>query len=236
MKKVSILYFIVPVIMGVLCYLSSNNIFVSLGVLAVSLMYFLVLFMNRFYKYRLNNDRFRSCYNFVNNFIITLSIKLTLSGALESVTSSMNDEFKEDYQGIEHLTDMEKLKYLKKYFPFHVYELFLNIVSLYEERGGNILDMSSYLLEELRNQNEYLIKTSSMAIRKWVEFAILWFLSLAILVLLRFALSQFFMKISTQLFYQISLSAIFLFVLVSIEILARKAFSINMKGWTSKDE
>lgn len=234
MKKVSIFYFIIPLFLGIIAYLASNNIIVGGIVLLLGIIYFFLLFMKSFDTYKTSVKRFKACYQFINTFIITLSIKLTIPASLESTALSMDDEFKEEYEGIAHLTDKEKLDYLKGYFQFHIYELFLNVINLYEERGGNILDMSSYLLQESRNQNEYLIRCESMAIRKWVEFAVLWFLSLAIMVLLRFALSQMFDKIAKQLMYQGTIVGIFTFALVSVEILAKKSFKLDLKGWNKK--
>ena len=235
MKQVSFFYIIIPFFLGIIAYLASNNLIVGAIVLLLGIIYFFLLFMKNFNNYRTSVKRFKICYQFINTFIITLSIKLTIPSTLESTALSMDDEFKEEYEGIAHLTDKEKLDYLKNYFHFHLYELFLNVINLYEERGGNILDMSSYLLEESRNQNEYLIRTESMAIRKWVEFAILWFLSLAIMVLLRFALSQLFDKIAKQLIYQGTIVGIFAFALLSVEILARKSFKLDLKGWNKNE-
>ena len=236
MKNFSIAYILIPIGMAVFAYLASNNFVVAGIVLLISILYFILFFMREFNEYRLSLKRFKLCYQFINSFIITLSIKQTLPATLESTASSMDDGFKEEYTAIKHLTNDEKLQYLRKYFHFHVYELFLNIVTLYEERGGNVLDMSSHLLEELRNQNEYIIKCESMATKKWVEFAILWFLSLAILVLMRFALSELFGSISRQIIYLGTIVGIFVFALLSMEILARRSFKLDLKGWEKIDE
>lgn len=234
MTKSIIAYISVSFLFGIIAYLSSNNYIIGGIVLITSILYFFLFFMKRFNNYVLSTSRFKSCYNFINSFIISLSIKLTIPGAFESTLLTIDDELKEEIDGISHMSDLEKLEYLKKYYHFHIYELFLNVVNLYENRGGNILDMAQHLINESQNQNSYIIKCESMAIRKWVEFAILWFLSLAILVILRFALSQFFDLISKQLVFIISIGAVFLLVLVSIEILARKAFDIEVKGWDVK--
>ena len=235
MKKPILIYILLPAIFAFIAYLSSSNIIVTGIVFVISTLYFFLIFMREFNNYQIQSKRFKTCYQFINTFIISLSIKLTIPAALESTISSMDDNFKEELKGIQHLPYKDRLAYLKKALPFHIFELFLNVIDLYEERGGNILDMSTYLLEELRNQNEYFIKCESMAIRKMVEFAILWFLSLAILILLRFALSEFFGKVSQQLIYQGSIVAIFVLVLASIEILARKAFRLDLKGWNNKN-
>ena len=236
MKKMFLLYISMSILFGSISYLSSNNYIIGGIVFLISILYFFLFFMKRFNVYRLSTSRFKSCYQFINSFIISLSIKLTIPAALESTSLTISDELKEEMEGINHLSDVERLNYIKKYFHFHIYELFLNVISLYEDRGGNILDMSTYLINESQNQHEYLIKCESLSTKKWVEFAILWFLSLAIMVILRFALSQFFGLIAKQLIFKITIVAVFMLVLISIEILARKSFDIEVKGWDIKHE
>ena len=236
MKKAPFIYVIISLLFGTVGYLSSNNYIIGAIIFLLSIIYFFLFFMRRFSNYKLLTSRFKSCYQFINSFIISLSIKATIPGAFESTLLSVEDDLKEEIEGIAHLNDMEKLDYLKKHYHFHIYELFLNVVTLYEDRGGNILDMSTYLISESHNQNEYLIRCESMSLRKWVEFGILWFLSLAIMIILRFALSQFFDLVSKQMLYKITVVAIFILVLSSIEILSRKAFDLEVRGWGDKNE
>lgn len=234
MTKSILLFIIVSLVFGVVSYLSSSNYIIGGIVSLVSLIYFFLFFMRRFKNYQLSTKRFKSCYNFINSFIISLSIKSTIPGAFESTLLTVDEELKEEIEGISHMNDLEKLNYLKGYYHFHIYELFLNVITLYEDRGGNILDMAQHLISETQNQNEYIIKCESLSFKKWVEFTILWFLSLAILVILRFALNQFFDLIAKQLLFKVSIGVIFLLVLVSIEVLTRKSFNIEVKGWDIK--
>ncbi len=234
MKSYFAIYIGVALLFGGVGYLCSNS-FIVLGVVTlVTLLYFFLFFHKRMVNYFDRTKRFSSCYQFINNFIVSLSVKLSVSGALETVVNSMDQGFLEEYAGIQHLNDDEKLQYLKKYYHFHIYELFLNVVTLFQERGGNVLDMSAYLLEESRNQEEYTIQTKSMAKKKIVEFISLWFFALLILVMIRFALSDFFSIIASQLMYQMMVIVIFLFIIFSIEMLSRKAFSIEIRGWENE--
>lgn len=236
MKKAPFVYIVISLLFGIVGYLASNNLIIGGIIILLSITYFFLFFMKRFNNYRVSTTRFKSCYQFINSFIISLSIKSTIPGAFESTMISVEDELKEEIDGIAHLSDMEKLVYLKQHYRFHIYELFVNVITLYEDRGGNILDIANFLISESQSQHEYLIKCESMALRKWVEFGILWFLSLAIMIILRFALSQFFDLISKQMLYKTTIVAIFALVLVSIDILSRKAFDLEVKGWGDKNE
>lgn len=231
MKLNVLIYIVISIVLSLVSYLASGSIFVFIIVFVTSLLYFFLLFYRRFNSYQKKIKRFQSCYQFINNFIISLSVRSTITGALESVKNMMDKGFNEELEGINHLDDEEKLNYLKKYYDFHIYQLFLNVIQIFQERGGNLLSLSSHLLDESRNQIEYVNQCERMGKRKGFEFAILWFFTLLILVLVRFALSSFFSALSSQLSFQIMVVVVFLFILFSIEMLAHRAFTIDIKGW-----
>ena len=112
--------------------------------------------------------------------------------------------------------------------------LFVDTISLWNEQGGDILKMSQYLINQARLKEEYLIQCETIHRQKTVEFVILWSISLAILAVLRFALSQFFERIRNVIFYQIAVVVIILFSMLSIYILLRRVSNIQLEGW--KDE
>ena len=199
-------------------------------VFGISILYFLFLYDRRVLKFMNQYSRFDSCYNFINNFLITIDSKQTLVLTLESVIPIMDEGLKEEYEGIIHLEELERLEYLAKYYPFYVYNLFINVVKLYADRGGNILDMSKFLLTELRNEQDYNHEYYSLGKRKIFDFSILWFFSLIVLIVLRFALSQYYSMIANQLIYKIMVVVLFMFLLVSIEIINIKTHCFKKRG------
>ena len=223
-------YLVLPILFSLIAYLASNSFIVTGIVLILSLIYFFLVYDRRLYKYIEQHNRFDSCYNFINNFLITIDSKQTLVLTLESVISIMDDGLKEEYQGIIHLEEFERLEYLRKYYPFYVYDLFINVVKLYTDRGGNILDMSKFLLTELRNEQDYNHEYYSLGKRKIFDFSILWFFSLIVLVVLRFALSQYYSMIANQLFYKIMVVFLFIFILISIEVINIKTHHFEKRG------
>ena len=67
-----------------------------------------------------------------------------------------------------------------------------------------------------------------------MEFVVLWAIALVILASLRFALSQFFNRISKTVVYQVAVVVVILFALLSIYILILRITNVNLEGW--KDE
>ena len=176
-------------------------------------------------------NRFHECYYFVNNFVVSLSIKESLSAAFESVIGYGGESFKEVLSTINDLPEMDKLKYLQKYFKFHVYRLFTDLLDVFMEEGGDVIKMSQYLINDMRMIEEYIIQTDNMTKRKAFEFITLWAFSLIILVSLRFALSQFYSYIIGNVFYLGGIIIFFLFILFSCHILLTKINKIELRGW-----
>ena len=166
MNKRSILYLLISLIFGVSCFVATSNFIVSGIVLVLSILYFLILAEPRIKKANESLTRFHECYRFINAYIISINVKGSLSFAFESVKPAMSDSYLSLMDGINDLNDNEKLTYLSKYFPFHVYSLFLNVIQLWQEQGGDILSLSSYLIDETRNVEEYLVNSERIAKRK----------------------------------------------------------------------
>ena len=224
------LFLIISLIVASISYVALENIFIAVAVFVIYLAVCFLMIVPRFKNYELIKNRYHECYHFINNFIITLSIKKSIAGALETTVYSMPNTFVDVYNGIDNLSENEKLEYLSTYFQFYDYSLFLQIINIWQEEGGDILSMSKYLIGNIRHNEEYISQVDTLAKRKYVEIAILWTISLAIVVILRFALSEFYGKVKGQLLYIVSISMVFAFVLLTIYLLVYKGTSLNLKG------
>ena len=236
MNQVVVIGIVISIIFGATGYLASGNIIVGIVSLVLPLIYFLFIARKDIYKYSVKILRFRECYHFINNFVVSLSIKNSVSSALESTIEAMPNKDFALSENVELFSVKEKIQYYSNYFRFHVYSLFIDLVNLYEEQGGNILEMSRYLLEETRQVEDYIFRCQNIARKKIVEFSILWFLTLAIMVVMRFALSQFFSTISKQVFFPIGIGGILLFALISIHIAIIKMCHLKIKGWDDNEK
>lgn len=236
MKKYFVVFLIISLILGVVTFLSLNNIFIGVAVILISIACSVLLFIPKLKKFYEATDRYLDTYHFINNFIITLSIKNSISGALENTTLSMGESFLTFYSKLEDLTEDEKINYLESYFPFYSYKLFLQIIHLWENEGGDVLAMSNYLLSEIRYEQEYVSSIKILAKRKYVESFSLWLICISLVVLLRFTLNDFYQRIINQPVFIISIVCIMLFVLFSIFLLIEKATKINLKGYNPNEK
>ena len=236
MNQVVFIGIVISMILGVSGYLASGNFIVGIFSVLLPVIYFLVIARPMVTKYQTKISRFRECYHFINNFIVSLSIKNSVSSALETTVEAMPEKNFVYSENVDAFSVKEKMQFFSNYFRFHVYSLFIDLINLYEEQGGNILDMSRYLLEETRQIEDYIFRCQNIARKRIVEFAILWVLTLVIMVVMRFSLSQFFANISKQIFFPIGIGAIILFALVSIHIAIMKMCNLKIKGWDDSEK
>ena len=219
-----------------LIYMATENLFSSLIIFFASLMFFVFVARRQIDKYREKTRRYHQCYQFINTYLVSLSIKGSMTAARESSYNTADSATKKIVDSIQNFDENEKLSYLCKYFKFDLYRLFLDTVFLWNEQGGDILAMSQHLVNQVRLKEEYIIFCESTHRSRLVEFIVLWSLTLLILISLRFALSQFFTHVVKTVFYQIAVIAIFLFILISIYVLIKRITNITLEGWKDDEK
>ena len=227
---------IVSMVFAGVTFIASQNIFSTIGILVTFLMFFVLIARRLINNSQQKIHRYHECYQFINSFIISLNVKGSLSAAMESAYDTSDSGTKEIIDSIKELNEEEKLSYLIKYFKFDLYRLFVDTVTLWNEQGGDIIKMSHHLIEQVRLKEEYLLACQSINKSKSVEFVVLWAIALMILAALRFALSQFFARVSQTIFYQIAVVVTMLFALISIYILIKRMTNLNLEGWKDDEK
>ena len=107
--------------------------------------------------------------------------------------------------------------------------MFLNVVDIFSEQGGNILDMADSLLAESTRIEDSLNQAVRTTRKNLLEFVILWGLSLGVLLFMRFGISNFYvMMISSPLFVGL-LACYYLIILFSIHLAITGATSLFIK-------
>ena len=219
-----------------LIFIASENIISTISILLITLLFFVLLIKRQIDKYQEKTRRYHQCYQFINSYLISLSIKGSLSAARESSYGTADKGTREVIDSIKDLDEEEKLSYLSKYFKFDLYHLFVDTIKVWREQGGDILTMSQYLINKVRLKKEYLLFCESVHRSKLIEFFVLWGITLTILTSLRFALSQFYTKIIHAMFFQIAVVVLFLFVLLSIYLMVSRITNVTLEGWKDDEK
>ncbi|MFA6675799.1 MAG: hypothetical protein WCS49_02875 [Bacilli bacterium] len=233
MNKTLFIGLVLAIVFSFICYVASDSIFVSAITFVLTIVYFFLVVARRFQKFNAKIKRFHHCFYFINNFLVSLSIRKSISEAFHHAANALDEEFKEEEEAMKDMMENEKILYLQRYFPFHLYQLFSDIVMLWCEQGGDILLMSNYLYNQARETEEYILYCESVNRKTTIEFSVLWLFSLTILFILRFVLSDFYIYIVKQTFYSYAILGIFLIVLLSIELLTKHMTKIEIRGWNN---
>lgn len=229
MKLYNLLGLIMSLVLTFICYYATSNIFVGIGVLVVSVVFYFVFIYRKLLAHCLNIQKIHECYLFINNFLITLSIKGSLNAAFDATRTSISDDFSEYLQSIDELNPQEKLMYLNKYFPYHIFQIFVDVIFLWQEEGGDILDMSTHITNEIREIKEYVTYCQSVSRRKSLEIGTLWFFSLAIVIALRLSLNDFYSGLLKQPLFVAAICGLALLVLFSIHLLVMRITHIEVR-------
>lgn len=175
------------------------------------------------------------CISFINNFIISLSIHNTLSATFEMIKESISGDLRKEIDSIDHLDVEEKLDYLKNYFDSSLYDFFLKIINQYVFNGGDIIGISQLLIFDSRKIETSLDNFLMVSKRKFIEFSILWGITIGILIILQFSLSMFYESILSMNFYAPLIFIFFIIFLIFLYLFLKHNFNLSfINEWREK--
>ena len=229
MKTFNIVGIIISLVVGIVFYLTGNNYIVASVIFVVYLAYFLFIGSKTFKVFLGKTQRIHNVYHFINSFLITLSVKDSLDDAFYNATQGAEEYYGEIILELNEMTTIEKIKYLNSYFDLAVYSMFLNVVDIYLDQGGNILNIADTLILETTRVEDTLNKSIQNAKTKLIEFATLWAISVFVLIFMRFSLSDFyFSMLKNPIFFTI-LVVFYALLLFSIHLFLKRYTYIYLK-------
>ena len=229
MKKIDLIFVIVSMAISFTSYLATFQMLIPIGIFAIYLVYYFVLIRKKIKQYISKVEIVHACYHFINSFVITMSVKESWEEAYANGLRLAPKSLTQETDEIENMTILERINFLRSYFNLAIYKMFINIIVLYQEQGGNILVLSESLVRECTRVEKTLSESVSIGNRHLAEFLVLWLLSFFILIFLRFALSQFYTQmISSPLMIALK-SGFYLIFLISIHLFLLKYTSLSIK-------
>ena len=230
MKKINVIFIIIALLLAGMCYLSTNSFIFAGILLVVFLLDYFILIRKRFVNYFSLIERIHTSYHFINSFVITLSVKESFEDAYQNGIRINNAHLNAETEQLNEMTVIDRVKYLKDYFNLSIYLMFLNVLNLYQDQGGNILSMSDNLLKECTRTEKALSETLSIGNKHLKEFITLWMMAIGILVFMRFSLNDFYMSMLKS-----SLFGSLLFVFFFICIISLNLFVLSFTDLTVKE-
>lgn len=192
MKKIDIAFIFIGILLGFLCFLTTNSILFAALTIVLFVADYFMLMRKRFKNYFQLIERVHTSYHFINSFIISLSVKDSLEDAYQNGIRLENKTLKTVTDELNDLTVVERVKFLRDYFQLSIYKMFLNVLDIYQDQGGNILNMADNLMRECTRTEKALTDTLSIGYKHLTEFIILWLMSLGILIFMKFSIKDFY--------------------------------------------
>lgn len=229
MKKIDPIFIIASALIAFSGYITTMQIIIPIGIFLIYVLYYFVLIRKRISNYLHKVEVVHACYHFINSFLITMSVKESLEEAYQNGLRIAPKSLLEETNEIENMTIIERIVFLRSYFNLAIYKMFINIINLHQEQGGNILTISDSLFRECTRVEKTLSESTSIGNRHLIEFFVLWLLSLFILIFLRFAISQFFYQMINSILMISLISGFYLILLISAHLFLIKYTNLSVK-------
>ena len=229
MKKIDVVFVILSILLGEICYISTNSFIYPIAVLVLSLANYFLLMRKEFKKYFSLIERVHTSYHFINSFVITLSVKDSLEDAYQNGIRINNERLNLETEQLNEMPVINRIKYLKDYFNLSIYLMFLNVVDLYQDQGGNILNIADNLLRECTRTEKTLTDTLAIGTKHLTEFVILWVMSLAILLFMRFSLKDFYISMMSNPLIPALIFVFFFICILSINLFVGAFTNLTIK-------
>ena len=229
MVGISISFLIISIVISIICFLTTSNIYFAIGIFVIYVAYYFLYLFKKFKSYNSLVKRIHSCYFFINSFLITLSVKESYSEAYESGLRIEDSQLHLFANELNELSDLEKVKYLKNYFKLAIYKMFLNVLEIYQDQGGNILTISENLMRECTRTEKTLNDSSNLGIKHLIEFIVLWTLSFAVLLFMKFGIGNFYNKMLNNPIFVPMIFCFFLLCLLSLHLFIKTFVNLSVK-------
>lgn len=211
--------FVVSLFHGGLCYLLTDSILYSVIIFIVYVLVLSSLEPLVLIPFRRKERITFEGYSFVHSFLLSLIASSSLEEAYKSSKLSMRGELKKITDSLEPREIHDRLLALSLYFNSDIYNLFLSILRLYEEEGGDITLLAEPFLLEASEEEKELIRRNRIKKKTAFEFISLFFITSLIFVFLRYGLSAFYGVLKGNLPYILCSLLYFLLALISYVLL-----------------
>lgn len=229
MIKEDLIFPFVGLTASVVYFICVQQIIYTVVLFLIYLLSYFILLRKSFKKYYSLINRVHTCYHFINSFLITLSVKESFEDAYQSGIRINNSKLNDQVLEIKQMNVYDRVKYLRGFFTLGIYKMFLNILDLYQDQGGNILTMSDNLMRECTRTEKSLSETLSIGYKHIIEFILLWIMATAILVFIRFSISDFYLMMIEKPYFPLLIFGYFIVCLFSIILFFKTYTNLTIK-------
>lgn len=204
------------------------NWIVSGALAAISIPVSVFLVLRPLSIWRSKSKKREECFRFVNAFIVSYAVNDAVEASYVSAAVGLSQEGKEAAEALASRSVHERLEGLASYFETPFYRMFLSLLKVQQEEGGNFMDKAEPLLNEInQSYDDHLLKEKEKGkqLGQWVA---LWIMSALVVLFVRIALNNNYEQISSSLPYTVIGVAYFLLVFVGFALFAGRLAEIPL--------
>ena len=198
------------------------NWLISGALAAISIPVFAFFVLRPLSIWRNKSRKREECFRFVNAFVVSYAVNDTIEASYASAAVGLSQEGKEAAEALASRSVYERLEGLAAYFETPFYRMFLSLLKVQQEEGGNFMDKAEPLLNEInQSYDDHLLKEKEKS-KQLGQWAALWIMSALVVLFVRIALNNNYASIAASLPYIVIGVAYFLLIFVGFAIFAAR--------------
>ena len=162
-----------------------------------------------------------------NSLIMQITVTSNVSMSIEEISDLLDEDEKNIFLNDELLVK-EKLDSIEKFYPFPLFQVFKEIIVLYDTQGGNIIDMSMQLLSQI----DIYIKNFEVIFldnkKKIGEVLVLWIFSLIALFYIKIVLNDYYIDVIKIDSFQYIILFFFFMMILSVYLVAKNYIEVKV--------
>ncbi|MDR1697861.1 MAG: hypothetical protein LBR37_02980 [Erysipelotrichaceae bacterium] len=199
----------IAVIISLYAFTLTSNLVFTAGVLVLQFILCFFLFGRIIMRSKKKVRMYETAFSFIDSFLLHLSNYRVVKDVLENRKILFDQELNAFLDKYQEYDDNTKLIEIANFYHVTEYQIFLALIKIYEENGGEILRISNRLVEIIAEKSTLLSDYKRKSALILINNIILTVLTFLILILCRFLVTDLYrVFFSTPLF--LILLAIFL--------------------------
>lgn len=147
------------------------------------------------------NQKLLSMFGLIEIIILNLNVQKTIEGAFNVIKPLLDEKTRKKITTYNESESSVIIEELRIYFAHQYYDSFLDLLIMYEKRGGDIIKMSEVLLHRIDGARGTLNALAKIDTRYIIKFISNWLFIFAVSIVFRFSLTSMFAQINKNVFF-----------------------------------
>ncbi len=196
-------------------FLIYTNIILIIFNIIIALLYGVFILLREL-QFRRRTKKLMMMANFIEIVILNINVQKTIDGALNAVHNLLPEQLQKKIATFTTTDGTVVIFELAPYFAHQYYDVFIELLTTYEERGGDIIKMSEVLLHRIDGARGTMNALLQIDTRYIVKFMSNWLFILTVSTVFRYSLSAIYAQVKENIYFIIGNQLLILVMLTSL--------------------